>query len=51
MKAEIRNKSVEKHVLSLWKEGWHVSNISQIAHVSVGLARQILTDKGINNIS
>lgn len=42
-----QNKIIEKHVLSLWNEGWQVGNIAHIAQVNVTLVRKILKDKGI----
>lgn len=50
MKHEIRNKVVDKHVLSLWKEGWHVGNIAHIAQVSQALVREILQDNNVKEI-
>jgi hypothetical protein len=38
---------IEKKVIALHKEGWHVPNIASIAHVKPDVVMQILRDKNL----
>ena len=42
-----QNKSIEKKVIALHKEGWHVPNIASIARVKAEVVKQILREKNL----
>ena len=42
-----QNKMIEKKVVALHKEGWHVPNIASIARVKPDVVMQILREKNL----
>lgn len=42
-----QNTTIEKKIIALHKEGWHVPNIASIAKVKAEVVRQILRDKNL----
>jgi len=42
-----QNKTIEKNVVALHKEGWQVSDIASIAHVKPNVVKQILREKNL----
>lgn len=42
-----QNKTIEKKVIALHKEGWHVTNIASIARIKPDVVKQILREKNL----
>lgn len=42
-----QNTTIEKKVIALHNEGWHVANIASIARVKPDVVRQILREKNL----
>ena len=42
-----QNRTIEKKVIDLHKEGWHVTNIASIARVKPDVVKQILREKNL----